>query len=139
MNTINDIDNRIKDLQKEIERLTIKREQVIEDRDNESNDKTEPITKSERIEVNQRVLPTPKLYRDSFEIGDLVQVTNSYKGQFGTIGRVYKITRKQVHFQDLRCKEKNLSRIFSNVIIIKVDKDRERQIIANYLNNARRG
>ena len=56
------------------------------------------------------------LTKKSFKQGDLVRVTNNYKGQFGAIGKVYSVTNSQVHFSDIRTGI-SLTRAFKNVSI----------------------
>ena len=49
-----------------------------------------------------------------FKEGEYVQITNTYKGQFGVIGKIYRVTSKQVHLTDIKTGH-SVYRAFHNV------------------------
>ena len=52
--------------------------------------------------------------RYTFCEGDLVKVTNNYKGRYGSIGKIYRITKKQVHLSDIKTGV-SITRAFKNI------------------------
>ena len=67
--------------------------------------------------------------KDSFCHGDIVKVTNNYNNQYGAIGKIYSITKAQVHFTDIRTGV-SITRAFKNVKILKLS-ERERNNLLN--------
>ena len=55
-----------------------------------------------------------ELSRYSFSEGNIVKVTNNYKGQYGSIGKIYRITKKHVHLTDIKTGV-SITRAFNNV------------------------
>ena len=54
---------------------------------------------------------------ESFSEGDIVKVINNHKGQYGSIGKIYRITKKQVHFTDIKTGT-SITRAFKNVQLL---------------------
>ena len=50
-------------------------------------------------------------------LGDLVKVINTYKGQQGSIGKVYNITKERVHLTDIKTGV-SITRAFRNVQVL---------------------
>ena len=125
MSTKNNIDSKqVEELNSKFEALEIKHNTLIH-----RIRELEKVNKHQSTEINklnrqQRLKgrnATP-LSRASFKVGDFVQVTNRYKGQFGVIGRVYSVTRAQVHFTDIKEGGGSVSRAFHNVKLLHLSK-----------------
>ena len=77
----NTLNREVDELTKEIEKLTI-------------------ITTRLRQRLERVQYQLNQEEEETFSVGDLVSITNHYRGQYGRRGRVYKITRTFVYFPD---------------------------------------
>ena len=69
---------------------------------------------SRKVVDKKRDKDRHRIINGSIHIGDYVKVTNNYKGQFGTIGKVYNVTKAQVHYKEVRTNNRRY-RAFHNV------------------------
>ena len=88
------IKNDIASLAEEVSKLDIEEEGYV-------TADEEEISEGYLIPVAKKVPSrNPDDLIDLFEIGKVVQINNTYKGQYGIVGVVYKISPKFVYFSD---------------------------------------
>ena len=138
MKTLN-IDNEVDELNKKFHALEIKQQQLVDRIRELESTRKEQWLKIEKLQRAAQGTETAKLSesskrkiltRESFKEDDLVQVTNNRNGQFGIVGKIYRITRCQVHFTDIREGGGSLSRAFHNVKVLHLSDD-ERNNLTN--------
>ena len=139
-NTTKQIDNNkeVEELNKKFKALTIRHQQLvtrIKELEYTNNQQSVQIR-----DLQEHVSPTRRQKdhrqdnkddtdrnRDSFHEGDIVQVTNNRNGKYGVVGKVYRVTRCQVHFTDIKSGG-SISRAFHNVIKLRLSPEEQRNI-----------
>ena len=128
------IDNEVEELNRKFQQLETKYNNLREEYSNDNRRLRQRIAilEEENIEQENKLVilhqknhstvtttasiaaRNSNLSSSSFSEGDLVKVTNHYKGQHGSIGKVYRITNHLVHFTDIKTGV-SISRAFKNV------------------------
>jgi hypothetical protein len=95
-NTINnENDLRIIELAEEIERLSIELNRRISIASEEILTTATPIDTTTTTQITSTA-SVPEVTTHRFQLGDLVEITNNYKGNYGRRGKITKITKSQV-------------------------------------------
>ena len=137
-NTTKQIDNNkeVEELNKKFNALTIRHQQLVtrielEDTNNQQSvqirDLQEHVSPSRKLKSHHHDKDNTILNQDSFQEGDIIQITNNRNGKYGVVGKVYKVTRCQVHFTDIKSGG-SISRAFHNVIKLRFTPEEKRNI-----------
>ena len=92
------------------------REKIVqlEAKNIEQEKKLENLKRSYQLNDSTSTDINAPISRSSFSEGDIVKVINQYKGQYGSIGKVYRVTNRLVHFTDIKTGI-SISRALKNV------------------------
>ena len=126
MRTKYDIDKQVEEVNTKLLSLEIKHATLVNRiREVEKTNKEQSKQKTKLKQQKSKKPDTKKtvITSASFNVGDYVQVTNRRNGQFGVVGRIYSVTKAQVHFTDIRVGGGSISRAFNNVKLLNSSKE----------------
>ena len=123
-NEVEELNSRFQQLETKYNRLRneystdnlLLREKIVqlEAKNIEQEKKLENLKKSNQLNNSTSTDINAPISRSSFSEGDIVKVINQYKGQYGSIGKVYRVTNCLVHFTDIKTGI-SISRALKNV------------------------
>ena len=123
-NEVEELNSRFQQLETKYNRLRneystdnlLLREKIVqlEAKNIEQEKKLENLKRSNQLNDSTSTDINAPISRSSFSEGDIVKVINQYKGQYGSIGKVYRVTNRLVHFTDIKTGI-SISRAFKNV------------------------
>ena len=126
MRTKEDIDNQVKELNKKLQSLELKHATLvnrIQQLERKNQDQSKQITILKQSNNSTPDTKKKLLTSESFKVGDFVQVTNKYNGQFRVVGRIYSVTKAQVHFTVIREGGGSVLRAFHNVKLLNLSEE----------------
>ena len=94
------------------------RERIVQLEEKNIDQETQlKVLRTTSLKSERKGSSTKQTTRESINLGDVVKVINNYKGQYGTVGKVYNITKEQVHLTDIKTGV-SITRAFRNVQVL---------------------
>ena len=142
------IDEELVELQNKFEKLEVRQTQLLnrikelEQKKAEQSKRVEHLqVKSPKSTIGKQLIDdiqaAPLLTQSAFQEGDLIQVTNHHNGQHGVIGKIYRVTKCQVHFTDIRHRGGSISRAFGNVKLLNLSNEEKTNLLYSYKHGRR--
>ena len=102
------------------------RERIVQLEEKNIDQETQlKVLRTTSLKSERKGSSTKQTTRESINLGDVVKVINNYKGQYGTVGKVYNITKEQVHLTDIKTGV-SITRAFRNVQVLTLsDKEKD--------------